>query len=210
MTTWVSVLVIGLGTILLLGVSWRSFRHSRSHGVFRFFAAEAVLGLVVLNAPVQTARRAGPAPFLGAPGGLARARRPGFLSAASPRRTREARSGLPPLSHREHERPRHRRSVPLYPTPAVRLGALSGLGGDSQGAVPAGHPAGARRHGLPRPHGQGRGDGEPRAVRRGLPRLHGAHPALHSVHLVRALRLATMLPLVMRLRGRSVTSRRSV
>ncbi|HAM54954.1 MAG TPA: isoprenylcysteine carboxyl methyltransferase, partial [Candidatus Rokubacteria bacterium] len=51
MTTWVSVLVIGLGTILLLGVSWRSFRHSRSHGVFRFFAAEAVLGLVVLNAP---------------------------------------------------------------------------------------------------------------------------------------------------------------
>ena len=63
-SAWVSVLVIALGTVLLLAVSWRSFAHSRSHGVFRFFAAEAVLGLVVLNAPVWFRQPGAPAQLL--------------------------------------------------------------------------------------------------------------------------------------------------
>ena len=50
-----SVLTLSLllsGTIFLVAVSWRSLRHPRSHGFFRFFAFEAILCIIVLDAPV--------------------------------------------------------------------------------------------------------------------------------------------------------------
>lgn len=47
-----SLSVLLAGTILLVAVSWRALRQPRSHGFFRFFAFEAILGLVVLNSPV--------------------------------------------------------------------------------------------------------------------------------------------------------------
>jgi protein-S-isoprenylcysteine O-methyltransferase Ste14 len=40
------------GTILLVALSWRSLGQPRSHGFFRFFAFEAILCIVVVNAPV--------------------------------------------------------------------------------------------------------------------------------------------------------------
>ena len=38
-----------LGTVLLLGFSWKPLRHPGSHGFYRFFAWEAILALVVLH-----------------------------------------------------------------------------------------------------------------------------------------------------------------
>jgi protein-S-isoprenylcysteine O-methyltransferase Ste14 len=49
--TLISIAIIGLGTACLVVLSWRSFPYSRSHGFFRFFAFEAILWLIVLNAP---------------------------------------------------------------------------------------------------------------------------------------------------------------
>jgi len=48
-----NILVLSLrfaGTILVVAVSWRSLRHPGSHGFFRFFAFEAILCLILLNA----------------------------------------------------------------------------------------------------------------------------------------------------------------
>ena len=39
------------GTFFLIAVSWRSLRHPSSHGFFRFFAFEAILCIIILNAP---------------------------------------------------------------------------------------------------------------------------------------------------------------
>jgi protein-S-isoprenylcysteine O-methyltransferase Ste14 len=39
------------GTILLVAISWRSLLQPRSHGFFRFFAFEAILCIIVINAP---------------------------------------------------------------------------------------------------------------------------------------------------------------
>lgn len=50
MATLISIVIIGLGTVSLVALSWRSFFHPRSHGFFRFFALEAILSLIVLNA----------------------------------------------------------------------------------------------------------------------------------------------------------------
>jgi protein-S-isoprenylcysteine O-methyltransferase Ste14 len=47
-----SLALLLTGTILLLAVSWRSLRQPRSHGFFRFFAFEAILCIIVINAPV--------------------------------------------------------------------------------------------------------------------------------------------------------------
>jgi protein-S-isoprenylcysteine O-methyltransferase Ste14 len=47
----VPIVIIGAGTASLVALSWRSFPHPRSHGFFRFFAFEAILWLVVLDAP---------------------------------------------------------------------------------------------------------------------------------------------------------------
>ncbi len=47
----VSAAVLVLGTLVLVALSRRSFVRPRSHGFFRFFAFEAILWLVVLNAP---------------------------------------------------------------------------------------------------------------------------------------------------------------
>jgi len=38
-------------SLLLLVISWRSLHNPRSHGFSRFFAWEAILGLIVLNTP---------------------------------------------------------------------------------------------------------------------------------------------------------------
>lgn len=45
-------------------MSWRSLARPRSHGFFRFFAFEAVLCLVVLNAPCWFCRPGAPAQIL--------------------------------------------------------------------------------------------------------------------------------------------------
>lgn len=46
------VLAFALGSLALLGISWRALKNVRSHGFYRFLAWEAMLGLLVLNAPV--------------------------------------------------------------------------------------------------------------------------------------------------------------
>lgn len=51
MTGAVTAVVIGIGSIPIVWVSRRSLRHPRSHGVYRFFAFEAILVILVLNAP---------------------------------------------------------------------------------------------------------------------------------------------------------------
>jgi protein-S-isoprenylcysteine O-methyltransferase Ste14 len=47
--TW--LICFALATLLLAAVSWRSLRHNRSHGFARFFAWEALAGLLLLNLP---------------------------------------------------------------------------------------------------------------------------------------------------------------
>lgn len=60
MDTPISITIIGWGTASLVALSWRSLAYSRSHGFFRFFAFEAILWLVVLNAPHWFSRPAAP------------------------------------------------------------------------------------------------------------------------------------------------------
>lgn len=43
-------LAFGAGSVTVVGLSWRSLRRPGSHGFPRFFAFEAILALVVLNA----------------------------------------------------------------------------------------------------------------------------------------------------------------
>lgn len=45
------VLSFGVLSLLLAAISWRSLRRPRSHGFSRFFAWEAILALLVMNAP---------------------------------------------------------------------------------------------------------------------------------------------------------------
>ncbi len=54
-----SVVVLALGSILITWLSRRSLLHPSSHGFSRFFAFEAILGLVVLNAPYWFAHPSG-------------------------------------------------------------------------------------------------------------------------------------------------------
>ncbi|HLF75034.1 MAG TPA: methyltransferase [Anaerolineales bacterium] len=52
---WLSILrwfAFAGATAPLLVISWKALRNPRSHGFYRFFAWEAILGLFVLNAPV--------------------------------------------------------------------------------------------------------------------------------------------------------------
>ncbi|NUM78971.1 isoprenylcysteine carboxylmethyltransferase family protein [candidate division KSB1 bacterium] len=46
------ILAFSLGTLCLVLFSWRTFRHPGSHGFYRFFAAEAILALIIVNAAV--------------------------------------------------------------------------------------------------------------------------------------------------------------
>jgi len=39
-------------SVALLPLSWRSLRHPRTHGFYRFFAFESLLALILLNAPL--------------------------------------------------------------------------------------------------------------------------------------------------------------
>lgn len=55
-----SAAVVVLGTALLVAASRRALINARSHGFFRFFAFEAILCLVVLNAPSWFQRPAAP------------------------------------------------------------------------------------------------------------------------------------------------------
>lgn len=41
-----------VGSLLLIGISWRALRRPNSHGFYRFFAWESILALLVLNGPV--------------------------------------------------------------------------------------------------------------------------------------------------------------
>jgi protein-S-isoprenylcysteine O-methyltransferase Ste14 len=54
-----TVVVVLLSVPIVL-VSWRSLVHPRSHGFARFFAFEAILALLVLNAPAWFVRPLGP------------------------------------------------------------------------------------------------------------------------------------------------------
>jgi protein-S-isoprenylcysteine O-methyltransferase Ste14 len=42
--------VFAVGSILLIAISWASLHHPDSHGFYRFFAWEAILALIVMNA----------------------------------------------------------------------------------------------------------------------------------------------------------------
>jgi protein-S-isoprenylcysteine O-methyltransferase Ste14 len=46
----IKVLIFAVGTFCLALLAWRTFRFPGSHGFYRFFAAEALLALVVVNA----------------------------------------------------------------------------------------------------------------------------------------------------------------
>jgi len=50
-------LVFGLGTLMLLALSWQALRRPQSHGFYRFFAWEAILLLLVLNGPLWFVER---------------------------------------------------------------------------------------------------------------------------------------------------------
>ena len=43
-------IIFGAASLLLLVISWKSLRHPRSHGFYRFFAWEAILALFLMNA----------------------------------------------------------------------------------------------------------------------------------------------------------------
>lgn len=45
------LLTFVLGTLCLVLLSWRALRFPHSHGFYRFFAAEALLALIIVNAP---------------------------------------------------------------------------------------------------------------------------------------------------------------
>jgi protein-S-isoprenylcysteine O-methyltransferase Ste14 len=47
----ISIFVFVIGSVAISWVSRGSLRHPTSHGFFRFFAFEAILALIVLNAP---------------------------------------------------------------------------------------------------------------------------------------------------------------
>lgn len=49
---WWQMAGLVLGSLALLGVSWRTLKNLRSHGFYRFLAWEVMLLLLVLNAPV--------------------------------------------------------------------------------------------------------------------------------------------------------------
>ena len=42
-------IVFAVGSLLLIVISWRSLRNPRSHGFYRFFAWEGILGLFLIN-----------------------------------------------------------------------------------------------------------------------------------------------------------------
>jgi len=42
-------IIFGVGSLLLVAISWKSLREPRSHGFYRFFAWEAILALFVIN-----------------------------------------------------------------------------------------------------------------------------------------------------------------
>lgn len=44
------LLTFALGTLCLVLLSWRALRFPHSHGFYRFFAAEALLALIIVNA----------------------------------------------------------------------------------------------------------------------------------------------------------------
>lgn len=48
------VLIYFTGSVALLYISWGALRNPNSHGFYRFFAWESILGLVVLNFSVDT------------------------------------------------------------------------------------------------------------------------------------------------------------
>jgi len=58
--TLICIVIIGVGTASLVALSWRSLPRPRSHGFFRFFALEAILWLVVLNASHWFSRSGSP------------------------------------------------------------------------------------------------------------------------------------------------------
>jgi protein-S-isoprenylcysteine O-methyltransferase Ste14 len=43
-------IIFGVASLLLLAISWKSLRHPRSHGFYRFFAWDAILALFLMNA----------------------------------------------------------------------------------------------------------------------------------------------------------------
>ncbi len=49
MIQWIAFAV---GSIILIVPSWTSLHHPDSHGFYRFFAWEAILALIVINAPI--------------------------------------------------------------------------------------------------------------------------------------------------------------
>lgn len=49
---WQQWLAFALGSAALVGISWRALGRPQSHGFYRFFAWEAMLALLVLNAPL--------------------------------------------------------------------------------------------------------------------------------------------------------------
>jgi protein-S-isoprenylcysteine O-methyltransferase Ste14 len=41
-----------VASLLVTSISWKSLHNPRSHGFYRFFAWEAILGLIVINVPI--------------------------------------------------------------------------------------------------------------------------------------------------------------
>ncbi len=51
MAIWIRTVVVVLGSLFFLRVSWRSLQNPDTHGFYRFFIFEGILLLVVLNQP---------------------------------------------------------------------------------------------------------------------------------------------------------------
>ncbi len=64
MRMWINLAILLVGTAGNLLISRRSLNHPTSHGFMRFFAVEAILGLVIVNAPVWFARPQSPLQLL--------------------------------------------------------------------------------------------------------------------------------------------------
>jgi protein-S-isoprenylcysteine O-methyltransferase Ste14 len=48
MIRWIA---FAIGSIILVAISWKPLHHPDSHGFYRFFAWEAILGLIIINIP---------------------------------------------------------------------------------------------------------------------------------------------------------------
>ena len=138
---WIQATAFALGSLALLGISWRALKNTRSHGFYRFFAWEAMLGLLVLNAPVWFEDRYALHQKISC---LLLFTSLGVLLLGLYQLHHD---GKPDAQRQDDElyafEAGHRRHLPLHPSSAVLLAAAADLGHRLQGPAPRHPVAGA-------------------------------------------------------------------